>query len=102
LAEYGRGGPWSQGYFKNDQSSWYSNREAMDGMTPLKRLSDWVKREEIFCLVVFDKLPLNRANIDLLLAQCQTLAVADLLRWGFHGSCHRLRYKCLVGALDSL
>ena len=79
MAEYGRGGPWSQGYFKNDQSSWYSNREAMDGMTPLKRLSDWVKREEIFCLVVFDKLPLNRANIDLLLAQCQTLAVADVV-----------------------
>jgi len=79
LAEYGRGGPWSQGYFKNDQSSWYSNMEALDGMTPLKRLSDWVKRDEIFCLVVFDKLPLNRANIDLLLAQCQTLAVDDVV-----------------------
>jgi hypothetical protein len=79
LAEYGRGGPWSQGYFKNDQSSWYSNMEALDGMTPLKRLSDWVKREEIFCLVVFDKLPLNRANIDLLLAQCHTLAVDDVV-----------------------
>jgi hypothetical protein len=28
---------------------------------------------------VFDKRPLNRANIDLLLAQCQTFAVDDVV-----------------------
>ncbi len=76
--EYGRGGPWHQAYLNNDRSGWYANMQALDGMVPCRRLGDWVGRDETFCLVEFVNLPVNRENIDLLLAQCRTLAVDEI------------------------
>ncbi len=78
FAEYGRGGSWDQAYLRNARSSWYSNMEAMDELTPIQDLNDWVKPGETFCLVVFENIPLNLANVDLVLNQCRTIAVEEV------------------------
>ena len=80
FAEYGRGGPWTQYYLKNDRSSWYLNMDIFPAMTAVKDPSDVAPKEEVFCLAVFDPVPLNKTNIDLVLARCRTVAreeVAD-------------------------
>jgi hypothetical protein len=77
--EYGRGGPWSQYYLKNNKSSWYSNMDAFEGMAGIKSLDAILQKDETFCLVVFDKLPLNQENIGLVLSQCQTVAVDEVV-----------------------
>ena len=78
FAEYGRGGSWDQAYLRNAGSSWYSNMEAMDGLTPIQDLNDWVKPGEVFCMVIFEGVPLNMANLDLVLNQCRTIAVEEV------------------------
>ena len=78
FAEYGRGGPWHQACLKNARSSWYSNMEAVDELTPIQDLNAWVKPGETFCLVVFESIPLNLANVDLVLHQCRTIAVDEV------------------------
>jgi len=77
--EYGRGGRWRQYYLKNEGSSWYLNMDMFAGMRAIKGLEDVVDKNEVFCLAVFDNLPLNKGNIDLLLSQCQMLACDEVV-----------------------
>ena len=78
FAEYGRGGSWNQAYLRNARSSWYSNMAALDELRTIRDLNDWVKPGEPFCLVVFENLPLNRENVDLVLSQCRTTATEEV------------------------
>ena len=78
FAEYGRGGNLDQAYLRNAQSSWYSNMEAMDNLTRIPDLNAWVKPGETFCLVIFENVPLNLVNLDLVVNQCRTIAVEEV------------------------
>ena len=52
--------------------------DALDNFPPIRELDNWVKPGETFCLVVFENLPLNRENVDLVLSQCRTTAVEEV------------------------
>ena len=72
------GGSWNQAYLRNARSSWYSNMVALDELSSIRDLNDWVKPGEPFCLVVFEKLPLNKENVELVLSQCRTTATEEV------------------------
>jgi len=78
FAEYGRGCSWKQAYLRNAGSSWYSNMDALDELASIREVRDWMQPAESFCLVVFENLPLNRENVDLVLNQCRTIAVEEV------------------------
>jgi hypothetical protein len=78
LAEYGRGGPLTQYYLKNAGTSWYSNLEAFDALTPVGALGEMVEPGEVFCLAEFVGLPLNGQNMDLVVSSCDILAVEEI------------------------
>jgi hypothetical protein len=77
--EYGRGDLWRQYYLKNEGSSWYMNMDMFPGLVAIKGLDAVMGKDEVYCLVVFDNLPLNKANIDLLLSQSQLLACDEVM-----------------------
>lgn len=77
--EYGRSGQWRQFYLKNEGASWYLNMDMFAGMTAIRGLEGIMQKDEVFCLAVFDNLPLNKGNIDLLLSQCQLLACDEVV-----------------------
>ncbi|HVV69984.1 MAG TPA: glycosyltransferase family 39 protein [Verrucomicrobiae bacterium] len=77
--EYGRGGRWRQYYLKNEGSSWYLNMDMFAGVSAIRGVEAVMDKDEVFCLAVFDNLPLNKGNIALLLSQCQLLACDDVV-----------------------
>lgn len=77
--EYGRGGRWRQFYLKNEGTSWYMNMDMFSGLRAIEGLNAVMDKDEVFCLAVFDNLPLNKANIDLLLSQNQVLACDEVV-----------------------
>jgi hypothetical protein len=79
LDEYDRSRRWHQYYLKNEGSSWYMNMDMFPGVTAIKGLEGVMEKEEVFCVAVFDNLPLNKKNIDLLLSQCQFLACDEVV-----------------------
>lgn len=78
LAEYGRGGPWKQYYLKNEGTSWYSNLDAFDALTPVRSLQEMVEPGEVFCLAEFVGVPLNGQNMDLVSSQCVPIAGEEI------------------------
>jgi len=73
--EYGKDGPWTQYCLKNENSRWYSNMAVFDGFQAIKTLDEALEKDEIFCMVKFPYAGMNEKNFDLILSQCQTLAV---------------------------
>lgn len=77
FSEYASGTRWKNYYLKNDRASWYSNMEMFDGATPVRDLAAMTEEREVFCLVEFSGFWLNRPNIDLVLSQCDLIAVEN-------------------------
>lgn len=73
--EYGKDGPWTQYCLKNENAVWYSNMVVFDGFQAIKTLDEALEKDEIFCMVKFPDAGMNEKNFDLILSQCQTLAV---------------------------
>jgi len=63
----------------NERAITFTNMDVFDRLSKVKSLQQALAAGERFCLVVFENVPLNQSNVDLVLSSSRSLATERVI-----------------------
>jgi 4-amino-4-deoxy-L-arabinose transferase-like glycosyltransferase len=97
LLEYSENAGLSHYWLNNEKTIVYTNLNVFKNLHQIKTLNEFLNKDEVFCMVSFEELALNKENLNLVLSESDLIQVDTItdnkIRNGFKLLFYILRYK---------
>jgi hypothetical protein len=97
LLEYSENAGLSHYWLNNEKTIVYTNLNVFKNLHQIKTLNEFLNKDEVFCMVSFEELALNKENLNLVLSESDLIQVDTItdnkIRNGSKLLFYILRYK---------